>query len=955
MSLDLALNNAISGLNVSQEALSVLSNNIANANTAGYARRIANQVSVNFAGVGNGARIEDVVRQVDTFLMNEVRTRTTTVSAATTLDEYYTRIQNLFGPPDGANGLTAVADSFFNSLNDLAANPELSALRLNAVNNGIAVASKVSSFAQNLQDLRLAADQDIGRLIGVINQDLTKLHDLNTAIKVAGNANLSTADLEEQRDSVLNDLAQYLDISVFNNADGTTYVTTGDGISLVSENLHKLTYVPASSSDTFTNDSPLDSIRIQTISPKGTIVGTPSVLVQGGTSSQVSSKVKGGELYSLLEMRDTIIPQSLSQLDTFASTLRDAFNAIHNDGAGFPPPSSITGTTGVLASDERDFSGKVMIGVVDANGKPIPSGYDDGTSMRPLVLDLDSLDNGEGNGRPDMQTILDEINNYYGPPQQRISVGPLYDIKIASRTETLGAQSGFPTNSTFTFDFELDNAGSSPLTFSVLDIDVLNAGAAGLVGGLPGVSSLDAGTRARTGSSNSVTVDFNGATTPGPYTIRAMVKVEDADGNSYVSYIDYQVNDNTTDMYNDRFSVSNLASGDGTIVQPTTSQRALTASFVNAQGNPAGPNELGYLKLTTNPNAGDFRIAIDEMNSSDLGQPENASSVPATKRGFSHYFGLNNFFVDKQVGGTNGATQSETKNAALNLKVRQDIINDPNRISLGSLTQSSLAQPIEKTYTVGTVAATGRMAFAGNLAIGDTITINNTVFNIVAAAAGDNEITLGATLSDTLDNIVSKLNTDNAYTRGNVALASYSTDGTNLQINFDTKGTLGNAFLLAANTTTSGQLVTINTEAASVTATGSLVGGQSEAKVIQTTAAYTYELGSGSNEAVKRLGALGLINIGFKGAGGLPDGTFTLSRYATEIIDYNSTNAASASSNLKQQQVLLKGFSDRLETGSAVNIDEELANTILFQNSYTAAARIINTTKELYDILFDAV
>lgn len=955
MSLDLALNNAISGLNVSQEALSVLSNNIANANTAGYARRIANQVSVNFAGVGNGARIQDVVRQVDTFLMNEVRNRTTTVSAATTLDEYYTRIQNLFGPPDGANGLTAVTDSFFNSLNDLAANPELSALRLNAVNNGISVANKVSSFAKDLHGLRLTADQDIGRLIGVINQDLTKLHDLNTGIKVAGNANLSTADLEEQRDSVLNDLSQYLDISVFNNADGTTYVTTGDGISLVSENLHKLTYIPASSADTFINDSPLDSIRVQTISPKGDIVGTPSVLVQGGTSSQVSSKVKGGQLFSLLEMRDKIIPQSLSQLDTFASTLRDAFNAIHNDGAGFPPPSSITGTTGVLAGDERDFGGSVMIGVVTPDGKPVPSGYDDGTYMRPLILDLDSLDNGKGNGRPDMQTIVDEINNYYAPPQQRVSIGSMYDIKIASRTDTLGDQTGFPTNSTFTFDFDLDNAGSSGLNFSVLDIDVLNAGAAGLVGGLPGTSTIDAGTRARTGSSNSITVDFNGVTTQGPYTIRAMVKVEDADGNSFISYIDYKIDNNTTGGFNDRISANNIASGDGSIVQPTTSQRALTASLVNAQGNPAGPNELGYLKLTTNPNAGDFRIAIDEMDSSDLGQPENASSVPATKRGFSHYFGMNNFFVDKQVGGANGVTQSATKNAALNLAVRKDIVSDPNRISLGSLTQSSLPQPVEKAYTVGTVAALGNMGFSGNLAIGDTITINGTVFNLVAAAAGDNEITVGATLSDTLNNIVSTLSADNAYTRGNVALATYTTNGTSLQINFDSKGTIGNGFLLSANTTTSGQPVTINTDPASVTAAGSLVGGQSEVKTIKTTAAYTYELGSGSNEAVKRLGTLGLINIGFKGAGGLPDGTFTLSRYATEIIDYNSTNAASSASNLKQQQVLLKGFSDRLETGSAVNIDEELANTILFQNSYTAAARIINTTKELYDILFDAV
>lgn len=63
MSLALALNNALTGLNVNQQSISVLSQNIANVNTSGYSRQIVNQSAVVVEGLGSGVQIDDIAAQ----------------------------------------------------------------------------------------------------------------------------------------------------------------------------------------------------------------------------------------------------------------------------------------------------------------------------------------------------------------------------------------------------------------------------------------------------------------------------------------------------------------------------------------------------------------------------------------------------------------------------------------------------------------------------------------------------------------------------------------------------------------------------------------------------------------------------------------------------------------------------------------------------------------------------
>ena len=117
---------------------------------------------------------------------------------------------------------------------------------------------------------------------------------------------------------------------------------------------------------------------------------------------------------------------------------------------------------------------------------------------------------------------------------------------------------------------------------------------------------------------------------------------------------------------------------------------------------------------------------------------------------------------------------------------------------------------------------------------------------------------------------------------------------------------------------------------------------------------FTYELGFGSNQLTTRLADLGQTSVSFDSAGTLPPVSTTLSGYATDIISFTALKGATANENVKQEELLFDGFNERIQSIGGVNIDEELANTVIFQNNFSASARLINIISGLFDTLINA-
>src|ERR1700688_4111003 len=102
MGLLSAINNAVSGLNINQQNLDVLSQNISNANTPNYSNEVVNQQASFISGQGTGVSLHSITRIVNDFLNAQVQSQTSTNGAASTIQSYYTNIENLLGQP-GAN------------------------------------------------------------------------------------------------------------------------------------------------------------------------------------------------------------------------------------------------------------------------------------------------------------------------------------------------------------------------------------------------------------------------------------------------------------------------------------------------------------------------------------------------------------------------------------------------------------------------------------------------------------------------------------------------------------------------------------------------------------------------------------------------------------------------------------------------------------------------------------
>jgi len=329
MSSIAALNSALSGLRVSQQQIELISNNVANASTPGYTRKLAPQSSFAVEGVSSGVRSENVIRQVDLNLERNLWTQISAVNQLDVKSSYLQRIENFHGAPDQGISIAAELARLQDSFAALAETPESAQNQALLVDQAVDVANKINDFAELIQISRNDAQDEIEISVNRINDLLVQIADVNGDIQERTVFNETTANLEDERDNAIKELSELIDISFFVRGDGVLVVQTNRGVELASERAQQLTFRP----------DPLGPASTYPDTAVGIFVGDP--LTDPSSAIEITTNSPGGKIGGLLELRDQIFPKQRAQLDEFAHKLALRFEAqglrLFTDGTGAIP------------------------------------------------------------------------------------------------------------------------------------------------------------------------------------------------------------------------------------------------------------------------------------------------------------------------------------------------------------------------------------------------------------------------------------------------------------------------------------------------------------------------------------------------------------------------------------------------------------------------------------------
>lgn len=310
MAVDL-LNIARTGVLASQSQLGVTSNNIANANTAGYHRQVATQSTLESQRLGNsfygtGTYVNDVKRIYNDYAARELRIGQTTLSAAeasygklSELDQLFSQIGKVV--PQSLNDL-------FSGLNSVADLPADLGIRSSTLTNAQQVASSLNQMQSYLNGQLDQTNDQITGMTKRINEIGTELANLNLELMKSPNQD---AQLLDKQDALVQELSQYAQVNVIPQENGAKSIMLGGSVMLVSGEIAMSMGTQAG--NPFPKELQLNSS-----------IGSQSVTVD-------PSKL-GGQLGAMFDFRDqTLIPAG-HELDQLALGVADNFNKMQAQG-----------------------------------------------------------------------------------------------------------------------------------------------------------------------------------------------------------------------------------------------------------------------------------------------------------------------------------------------------------------------------------------------------------------------------------------------------------------------------------------------------------------------------------------------------------------------------------------------------------------------------------------------
>ena len=385
MSLAGILGSASSGLATAQAQIQVISNNIANVNTPGYAREVVSQQSITTTASGGGVTTGAITLAVDQFLRQTSLTSTAQAGSAGAISNAMDQAQALFGDPTSTSGYFNQLAQTFAAFSSAAQTPASSVSRNQALTSISSFLAQSSQISGGLQSLSQQADSQISSTVTQVNQLLTQIDQLNQTIVTGSVNDGDTTGAQNTQGQLINTLSSLMDIQVQERPDGGVDIRGGDALLVSRGGAAQLSYSAGG----------YNAGQVLVASSGG---GTPRPLLPAS-----------GSLQGLLALRNTQIPAVSSQLSQYVTQAVNVINQAHNASTAVPPPSQLTGrNTGLdLPTAVSGFTGKTTVAVIDPTG----------VMQSRVDIDFDAGTMTVDGGTPlsfDPTTFLDTLNTALG-------------------------------------------------------------------------------------------------------------------------------------------------------------------------------------------------------------------------------------------------------------------------------------------------------------------------------------------------------------------------------------------------------------------------------------------------------------------------------------------------------------------------------------------------------------
>ena len=300
------LNIGKQGLIANQNALATTGQNISNVNTDGYTRQRVNFDSLPAYG---GVEVTSIDRLADDLLTRQLWSDLSSYNQSSNFSQLTAQLDDLLAQQ--TTSVSDAMDKYFNSLQNVVDDPVSDPNRELFIAETEALVQRFNNLDANLRIQEANVNTMIDDYTSQISTLSENIADLNDKINIAVAGNKPTNELEDQRDQLVNDLSEMVSINVLEEGNKNYSVFLANGQPLV-----------------------VGATANQLISTPGDSIATErSVkLVIAGNTTEVTDQLSGGKLGGVLQYRDESLNDARDELGRMAIALSETMNEQHRSG-----------------------------------------------------------------------------------------------------------------------------------------------------------------------------------------------------------------------------------------------------------------------------------------------------------------------------------------------------------------------------------------------------------------------------------------------------------------------------------------------------------------------------------------------------------------------------------------------------------------------------------------------